>query len=127
MSCPLPEILGFDQNLYVFRMKYVTVLAMVELDEDVRMWLEKEVDKVIKDPKRIEGFYSVILKGQGIEPNLETLLSFLTGALTGYIQAMYVAKYDREPTSEERLELVKLLKRRAFEMRTAFVSTRIEE
>ena len=99
---------------------------MAKLDETVRMWLEKEVDIVIKDPKKIEEFFSLILRGQGIEANLETILSFLTGFLTGYIQAMYVIKYGREINPDELLELIKLLKRRAFEMREVFIGTRIE-
>ena len=98
---------------------------MEKLDETVRMWLEREVDKVIKDPKNFENFYSLILQGQGIEANLETVLSFLTGFLTGYIQAMYAVKYDREIKTEELAELIKILKRRAFEMRSAFIGTRI--
>jgi len=103
------------------------VLAVTKLDKEARNWLEREVDSVISDTYSFEAMAKDILSRQGIEPNLETILSFLTGTLTGMVSAHYVAKYKRMPNDAEFLELYSLLKRRAFEMRMAFMNTRVEE
>lgn len=96
------------------------------MDKDVRIKLEKEVDSILKDPKWVEETFSSALRAQGIEPNLETILSFITGLLVGIADGVYFLKFSRSMNSDEIVELVELLKRRAFEIRQAFISTRIE-
>jgi hypothetical protein len=101
--------------------------AMAELNETVRTMVEKEVDDVIADPEKIEKSYSTALKAQGIEPNLDVILSFIIGYLFGRVTDYYWIEYRRRLSSEEFAELIKLFKRRAFEMRMAFMSTRVEK
>ena len=96
------------------------------MDDGIRTIVEKNADSAIKKPKVAERAYANILRSQGIEPNLETVLSFLMGHLTGIVDGMYVHKHKRLPTSDENDELNQLLKRRAWEIRQAFMSTRIE-
>ena len=102
------------------------VNGMKDLDEDARIMVEKNIDIVIKEPKKYEEAFRSILKVQGIEPNLETILSFIIGLLAGMADGIYVFKYERTTNADEKKELMELLNRRAFEMRQAFVSIRIE-
>ncbi|MFH0748674.1 MAG: hypothetical protein V1915_01975 [Candidatus Bathyarchaeota archaeon] len=104
------------------------MIKMVGLDEDVRTVVEKNVDSIIKDPEKSEKRFSLFLTIQGIEHNLETILSFINGLLFGMANDMNVVKNHRSIESEEEvLELMNLLKRRAWEMRQVFIKTRIEQ
>ena len=99
----------------------------MSLDEGARAGVEYTVDMIIKEPKEFENQFSDVLRQQGIEPNLETVLSFFTGMMYGFVVSYYSAKFNRSSlTQEERSGLIELLKRRAFEIRQAVVSTRIE-
>lgn len=100
---------------------------MEGLDKDARTVLERNVDDILKKPKGMEETFSSTLRAQGIEPNLETVLSFITGLLLGIVEGIYDCKYDRLMNSDERDELDELLKRRAWEIRQALMSTRIGE
>jgi len=97
------------------------------LTDEARIGVEKEIDSMLKTPKRTERTFRYALKSQGIQPNLETLLAFLAGDLYGYVWGLYIHKYKRMLNQDENNELIDLLKRRAFELREAFVGTRIEE
>ena len=99
---------------------------MKSLDDDIRAVLEKNVDTIVDEPEKAEEALSIALRKQGIEPNLESSLSHATGFLTGLVEGMYIYKFKRHPNPEERDELLELLKRRAFEIRMAFMSTRME-
>jgi hypothetical protein len=100
---------------------------MVHLDQDIRSILESNLDAVINDPEKAERAVTYILARQGIEANLETLLGYLTGMISGLISGIYLCKHRRNLNSEEELELTNLLKRRAWEMRQAFIGTRINK
>jgi len=100
---------------------------MAKLDDRVRMMLEKNIDTVIDNPEGTELSYRSMLTFQGIEPNLETVLSYLVGMLIGAADGSYVAYHQRLMSSDERMKVLELLKRRAFELRQAFLRTRIEE
>lgn len=99
---------------------------MKDLDDEVRILVEKNIDAIIKKPKEIEEAYRFILREQGIQPNLETILSFITGMLAGIADSFYRFKYERLTNLDEKDELIELLKRRAFELRQAFIGARIE-
>lgn len=99
---------------------------MVKLDDDARVALEANIDDFISKPKDTERAYSIALREQGIEPNLETILAYITGMLTGVVYGVYLWKYERLLKPDELKVLIGLLKRRAFELRLAFMDTRIE-
>ena len=105
---------------------YVLGNGMKKLDNTARIVVEKNIDSMINTPKETEETYRFIIGDQGIEPNLETILSFVTGMLMGVVDGFYYSKYKRLMDNDERNELLELLKRRAFELRQAFISTRIE-
>jgi len=98
---------------------------MADFLKEARLSIEKNFDAIIKDPRLSEEKFSAILRIQGIEPNLEALLSFISGMLFGTTDAMYVIMKNRHMNYEEVIEFNKLLKRRAWEMRQAFIGTRI--
>ena len=94
---------------------------MKDLDDAVRMIVEKNIDEILKEPKKYEVAYRSLLRQQGIEPNLEAILSFMTGMMAGLADGLYFGKYDRMTDVDEKRELIKLFGRRAFEIRQAFV------
>ena len=102
---------------------------MTGLEEEAVDAVEKNVDSIIKDPKKAERLFSLFLTAQGIESNLETILSFIDGLLLGGVSELYNFKFHKGflESEEELLELTNLLKRRAWEMREAFINTRIEK
>jgi len=99
---------------------------MDSLNNEIRTLVEKEVDNILKKPRKMEDSIRLTLSVQGIEPNLETVLSYITGLILGRVLQVYVSIYNREITHNEMNELIQLLKRRAFELRQTFISTRIE-
>jgi len=89
--------------------------------------IEKMIDSWMKDPKTTEKIYRFILEKQGIKPNIETVLSILTGIIIGASESVYSVRYKRLMNVVERKELTELMNRRASELRQALLSTRIEE
>jgi len=100
---------------------------MKDLNKEARSMIETEVDFYLKNPKTVEERARMVLRAQGIEPNLETVLSFIVGWLMAQVSMFYHVRHKRDISRDEFTELVQLLKRRAFELRQAFISTRIEE
>jgi len=97
------------------------------LDPPLRAALEEAFDDFIREPKEYEKAYSILLRMQGIEPNLDSILSFISGYMYGCIIAYYKFIQDRKPTQEEIRNFFELMKRRAWQLRQAFIGTRIEE
>ena len=97
------------------------------LTSDARSLFENSMDVFIDDAKNSEDAISNHLKSQGIEPNLETILSHINGFMSGLIWYYYEANYNRTLNPDEATDLSNLLKRRAFELRHAFISLRIIE
>ena len=100
---------------------------MPRLDKEARMVVEQNVDSIIKYPKRTEEAFRKSLISQGIQPNLETVLSMITGFIEGLVESNYIVRHGRHLEDDERNDLNELLNRRAFEIRQALISTRIEE
>lgn len=96
-------------------------------DSEIRDIVETNVDNVLKDPKRYEKIFGTFLLMTGIEPNLETLLSYLIGYWVGLVDSYFFIKYRRFMNVDQRDELIKILKRRAWELRQAFMRSRIED
>ena len=99
---------------------------MTGLDKEARIIVEKNIDSIIKNPKKAEESFRVSLIMQGIQPNLETVLSMITGYIEGLVESNYIVRYNRQMNMDERNNLNELLNRRAFEIRQALLSTRIE-
>ena len=100
---------------------------MAGLDKEARSNIEDTVDLLLKDPKKYEVSYSEALKKLGIEPSLETVLSFSSGYILGLTAGHIISRYKRIMKIEEVTEFLNLMKRRAWELRQAFIGTRIEE
>jgi len=100
---------------------------MVKMPEKTRMVIEKNVDGVIDRPDLAESACRRILIAQGIEPDLERILSYFLGMIFGQATMVFNLEKGRDPTIEEYLEISRLLKRRTYEMREAILGTRIEE
>ena len=70
--------------------------------------------------------FTLMLAASGIEPNLESILSVIVGYLYGLAELWYASSYLRHINDDEFAEVIKLIKRRAWEMRQAFISTHLE-
>lgn len=95
------------------------------MDEKVRRIIESNIDTFLKYPKETEKGIKEYLKKQGIEPNLETILAYLTGMMFGLIEGHYRTLYGRGQTRDEEKDVLDILKRRAMELRYSFIETRI--
>ena len=95
------------------------------LDAEIRARLEEIIDNILRDKAGIEKSISVTLEAQGIEASLETILSFIAGDTFGVTTGMYYLKHGRSLNEDEMLHYLQILKRRAWELRQAFISTRI--
>ena len=98
---------------------------MKSLDKDVRMSVEEQIDEVFKNPEEWENVIREFLTEQGIEPNLETILSLLVGLTMGQAFQEIKHKFNRDWTKKEARAINALMKRRALELRHLFLSTRI--
>jgi len=96
------------------------------LDSTARDILEENIDGVLERPEEFEQGYRKVLREMGVEPNLETVLSFISGFLQGLIWDYYLRVKQRNMNPEEIADLTKLMKRRAWELRHAFLLTRVE-
>jgi len=102
---------------------------MLELDEDVRLFIEKRIDSALTGPS-IETDLQLYLCDMGIESNLETKLSLITGMIIGSTLGLFVA--EAFVTKGEVMEIfdkeggvfikavLELLARRAMELRLHF-------
>ncbi len=95
------------------------------LDQDARMGLESTIDKILKDSENWELTFKEVLRTQGIEANLETVLSLIIGALLGQTAQYYIDKYNRRLNRDETQDFEDILKRRAWELRQTFIELRM--
>ena len=100
---------------------------MESLDKEIRLDIEKQIDSIYEEPEEWEPMCRSFLTGQGIEPNLETVLSIIAGMCVDMAYEQINKKFDRSWTPEEAYALNSLLARRSFELRHRFLSTRLEE
>ena len=102
---------------------------MSEPDGNIRLLIEKIIDNLIQK-KDTQAHIQGTLIIMGIEPNLETTLSYITGTVLGSAVSMWSEEREKEgkpiKTQEEdfkqfRREVHELLARRAMELRQHFV------
>ena len=97
------------------------------LDQNARLALENFIDQVLKDPEQYEALIKIVLRSQGIEPTLDSCLSLVAGYSLGGVISFYAVTLKREMNDDEINNYVQLMKRRAWEIRQAFIETRIKE
>jgi len=100
---------------------------MVVLDYRLRSILENNIDEIMNNPDKSMKAFNLILKESGIEPNLESVLSTIVGYIYGLADLWYIIHYQKNIPDDEFAEITKLMKRRALEMREAFISTHLEK
>lgn len=96
------------------------------LDQDARIGLETTIDNILKDAKNWDRIFREILRTQGIEANLETVLSLIIGALLGQTVQFYIDKYKRRLNNDETKDFEDILRRRAWELRETFILVRMK-
>lgn len=101
---------------------------MSELDEKTRLYIEKSIDIALTDPN-LEAEVKKYLLNMGIDPRLETMLSFITGTVFGSATILWAAKKKAderlaeipiEATYTFTQNISNLLARRAMELRLHF-------
>ena len=105
-------------------------MTMSELTGDLRLLIEEIIDKYLKDPNAQTDTKETLVE-MGIQPNLETTLSLITGQILGVSMGMWLVKRLRDgksinPPDEDdsnifAREAVELITRRAMELRQHFV------
>jgi len=99
---------------------------VVGLDQDARIGLETTIDNILKDAENWDRIFREILRTQGIEANLETVLSLIIGALLGQTVQYYIDKYKRRLNNDETKDFEDILRRRAWELRQTFILVRMK-
>jgi len=84
----------------------------------MRTKIEKAIDSFLESPSEYEDHFKSALITLGIEPDLDTILAFICG---------YILGRDEFSKSFDWGEYLEIMKRRAWELRQAFVNTRIEK
>ena len=97
------------------------------IDDEVRIIVDSNVDYILKNIEETLERCKYALISQGIEPTLETSLSFLTGTFLGMIEYHYVKKFDRFLETNEFFEFFELLNKRATEIRIAFLKAQFQK
>jgi len=92
------------------------------LDENVRTSIEKTIDRYLENPDEIFIEFSTMLSFQGIEPTLETVLSAISGYMYGRVCAEYRKRFSRALDQPEKSDFNKLMARRAWELRQAYIN-----
>jgi len=95
---------------------------MVEQLEQIRLWVEGQIDEFINKPDFWGKAFTEYLSEAGIEPNLETVLSMMVGMTYGCVVVQIHIEYQREMTGAENVMIKELIKRRAFELRIHYVN-----
>lgn len=98
---------------------------MKPLSEDVRLFIEEQFDHFYNEPDEWLEAASRVLSEQGIEPNLENILSYLVGMTLGEVSEYIKNKFNRAWTNEEARAISELMARRALEIRQQFLSTKL--
>jgi len=95
---------------------------MSELDRRIRLHIEETIDQVLSGTfTEIE--FNTILTELGIEANLETSLSFLTGLILGLTMAQSAILYG-EARTEDIKGSADVLSRRVMELRQYYLQSR---
>jgi len=106
---------------------YYKYNEMEPLDDDVRLEIEGQIDEIFDDPQWWEANLKDWLRSFGIQPDLDDVMSAIMGFTLGQAHTLIHEKFDRGWTPEEAKAIMKVLVRRAFELRRLFLEQRIEE
>ena len=92
----------------------------------IRNWIESYIDNILKNPEETEKAAKTVLADMGIEPSIETVLSYIIGVNMGSISAMadLMDELDKEYTP---IEFYPLLKRRILEIRDSMIKVRFRQ
>lgn len=95
---------------------------MSDLDDSLRLMIEEMIDEFIAHPKEYVHAFNNALVDLGIVPDLESILAYVTGMITGSIMAFqHIESNDAAPIpSFAHFEYFPLIMRRANELRQAF-------
>ena len=74
----------------------------MNVDDDAKSFLEKYIVAIFKEHEDFEDIFRNILCGQGVEPNLETILSYIIGNVIGFLDGFYLSKHNRTMNVNER-------------------------
>lgn len=90
------------------------------MEDQVRIEFERHIDSIIKDSENQLQIIENILYSFGIEPDLKSILSFISGGC--YAQSIWHHRtLNIEMTPEIKNDFIEIMKRRAWELRQAFI------
>jgi hypothetical protein len=94
-----------------------------KIDVAIRNKIELAIDNMLKDPQKVYDEISTMLSKQGIEPDLDAILSAISGYFWGRVKAEYLDKFKRDLNEDEKTDFNELMGRRAWELREAFMGS----
>ncbi|GAH37057.1 unnamed protein product [marine sediment metagenome] len=98
---------------------------MSELEQDIRLFIEEAIDKCLSKPLEEYETRSKQLASIGIEPNLETVLSYISGLIMGVVVTYTLVEKVNDAEVKTYIKSTReLLERRAWELREAFSRAR---
>ncbi|MBC8521656.1 MAG: hypothetical protein H8D26_06675 [Methanomicrobia archaeon] len=90
------------------------------LPNEVKERLEEGINDCLLNFDEIAEAGMIFLEKIGIEPKLETLLSYTAGVLDSIVGSFIHAQYDRGMNAEEDEEMIELIKRKIPELELKF-------
>ena len=118
----LQPTVGEIVEKHIPKMETERISVNHKLKDDIRLVFEKTCDSILREPQKLLSMYYRGLQVMGIEPTIETAVSFIAGTIMGITSGSVITLYERKPEEWEIEEIAKLLKRRASEMRNALQS-----
>jgi len=89
---------------------------MFDTSKKERIHIEEMIDSALEDPKGLADHIQSLLLEVGIDPNLETILSFVNGVIFGV-----VGKNIRQWEKANETNYVSIMERRSWELRQAII------
>jgi len=99
------------------------MVERLKMENEVRMEFERYIDKMIKDPEKYIQTTEKFLYSFGIEPDLKSILSYVSGNAWGQFYWHY-RHLNIEITPQIQNEFKEIMMRRSWELRETFIRAR---
>lgn len=90
---------------------------MSSSEDEIRLWVERQFDEFYNDLDSWVKSTNEYFTDAVIDPNLETMLSFMVGLTYGVVVEGFNERHNRSLSPEENEKVRELIKRRIFELR----------
>ena len=99
------------------------MVERLKMENEVRIEFERFIDKFIKEPEKYLQEIESFLHEFGIEPDLKSILSYISGNAWGQF-SWHNKVLEIEITPQIKNEYMEIMKRRSWELRETFIRAR---